>query len=449
MKKFKLKNYTIPEGHYTGPQQATTDSWGQALNESGLIGAGLGGLTNYLTDDDKGKSTVQKVIEGAGEGYLYGLISGAAMKGITEYIHSPLKDIDFQKLDKNIRAHFGSFKIPFLQKQVGSGNGQKRLKDKIVYNSRNITDYKLNFGVRRNQIVMYTFGVTNSELDELSQLLDDMVMNQPNMNYHSSLINKSQNSYAVAITFTAYEIAAKYIIAAAEIVSSKVNLMDKDYLISRRVNEFDVDKLEDPDVKQGINSEEKSTNVNNNVISDKFDDSEKTFSLTGDEKYSAIEFLRSDGIQSIVDIAKSIKTKKLGSTASNHFARLVNHAVSRTIEKGKMKAGMPVKREELNTGYLIDILKKLHYVKGFNYTEDKTNSECNVSLVSGILVVTADKGDKSDIVDKEFYNSGKDRIRRAEVDSVVSYVYSVSSKSDLEFLLKKLFSTKLKINVIP
>lgn len=443
MKKFKLKNYTIPEGHYTGPQQATTDSWGKALNESGLIGAGLGGLTNYMNDEDAGKSTVQKVIEGAGKGYLYGLVSGAALKGLTEYIHSPLKDIDFQRLDKNIRAQFGSFKIPFLQKQVDlEEDNPRKLKDKITYNSRNITDYKLNFGIRRNQIVMYTFGVSNDELDKLSQILDDMVMNQPNMNYHSSLINKSQNSYAVAITFTAYEIAAKYIVAAADVVSGKINLMDKDYLISKRVNEFNVDKLEDPDVKQGIDTESRS-------ITEKFDDSEKTFSLTGDEKYSAIEFLRNDGVQSIVDITKSIKTKKMGSTASNHLIRLINHAVNRTIEKGKIKVGMPVKREELNTGYLVDLLKKLHYVKGFNFTEDKANGGCNLSLVSGILVVTVDKGDKSELVDKEFYSNGKDRIRRAEIDSVVSYVYSVSSKSDLEFLLKKLFSTKLKINVIP
>lgn len=453
MKKFKSKNYTIPEGHYTGPQQATVDSWTKAATEAGLIGAGIGGVKGYLSDEgeDKNKSSVQKVIEGAGNGYLYGMLAGMAIKGIADYINKPLKDIDFQKLDKNIRAEFGSYKIPIINKSVGSEEKIKKLSDKIVYNNRNITDFKLNFGIRRNQIVMYTFGVTDEELDSLSQSLDDYVRENANMNYNASLINKSQNSYAVSITFTTYNIAARYIIEASGIVQGKVNIIDKDYIISRRVGEFNVDKLEDPDVKAGI-EDTPTVQINNNIYNTvNNDDSIKTFSigLTKDEEKSALDFLRSDGIDTIFDIVKSIKTKKVGATASNHLTRLINHAVGKVVEKGKMKAGLPVKREDLNTSFLLTTLTKLRYVKGYNYTIDKDNSECNLSLVSGILIVSADKGEKSELIDEEFYKKGKDRIRRSEIDTVVSYLYSVVSRQDLEFLLKKLFSTKLKFNVIP
>lgn len=448
MKKFRSKNYTIPEGHYTGPQQAQIDSWTKAAMEGGIIGAGLGGLKEYLVDDDSdNRSSVAKVMEGAGKGYLLGTLSGLALKGLTEYINKPLKDIEFQKLDRNIRSEFGSYKIPIINKTIGVGEKSAKLSDKVVYNSRNITDYKLNFGIRRNQIVMYTFGITTEELDALSTSLDNFVKDNPNMTYNASLINKSQNSYAVSITFTSYSIAAKYIVEASSIISGKVNVIDRDYVISNRIGEFNVDKTTNPDVKNGINSESTSSNVNNNVISD--DDSVKTFSLSADERYSALEFLKNDGGGTVLDIVKSIKTKKMGSTASNHLARLLNHAVGRTIEKGKVKVGMPVKREELNTSYLINTLTKLRYTKGFNYTVDKTNCECNISLTGGIFAVSVDKGSKSDLVDEEFYNKAKDRIRRSEIDTVVSYIYSVINRNDLEFLLKKLFSTKLKFNVIP
>lgn len=448
MKRFnrKRKNFTIPEGHYTGPQQETIDGWLEAANTAGIVGAGLGAARSYISEkeEDKNKSTIQKLVSGASQGYFYGALSGMAIKGITEYINKPLKDIEFQKLDRSIRSEFGSFKIPIINKAIGLEDKSNSIKDKIVYNDRNLTNFKLNFGIRKDQIVMYTFGVSDSELDSLSMALDDFVQTQPNMNYHSSLINKSQNSYAVAITFTTYSVAAKYIIRAAEIVSSKVNVLDRDYIIARRVNEFNVDKLSDSDT-----SEPNSTSVNNNVISEENDDSVKVFSLTGEDKYSALEFLKNEGGETLADIARSIKTRKISSTASNHLIRLVQHAIGRAAEKGKIKAGLPVKREELNSGFLIDTLNKLRYVKGFNYTVDKTNNDCNISMVSGIFVVSIDKGDKSEQVDEEFYNKAKDRIRRSEIDKVVSYVYSISSRSDFEFLLKKLFSTKLKFNVIP
>jgi len=457
MKKFRSKNYTIPEGHYTGPQQPTTDAWHKAAFMGGAMGAAVNGLRAWVsTDDDdyKGMSSAQRVMAGASKGFVLGALSGIAVKGITEYINKPLTDIEFQKLDKNIRQEFGMYKIPVIGKTINNEK-IKDMREKIVYNSKNITDYKLNFGIRRNQIVMYTFGVTDEELDSLSNALDEKVMTQPNMNYNASLINKSQNSYAVSITFTTYDIAAKYIVEAASIVSGKVNILDKDYLISGRINEFNVDKItEDPDEKAGINPYQISinNNINNNVINDEDeiedDDSVKTFSLTGDEKYSALEFLRSDGGDTVLDIVKSIRKRKIGSTASNHLARLIRHSINRAVEKGKMKSGMAVERRTLYTDFLIDELTKLHYTKGFNYTIDKDNSECNMSMVSGIFVVSVEKGDKSDLVDEEFYNKAKDRVKRSEIDNVVSYTYSVVSRQDFEFLLKKLFSTKLKFNII-
>lgn len=457
MKKFRSKNYTIPEGHYTGPQQATTASLKSAALGAGVTGAAINGLRAYLSTDDpdyNGMSTVQRTAVGASKGFLYGALAGILIKGATEYMNKPLSDIEFQKLDKSIRSEFGMYKVPLIGTNIGTSNEKIRdMKDKVVYNSKNITDFKINFGIRRNQIVMYTFGITDSELDELSNALDEIVMTQPNMKYNASLINKSQNSYAVAITFTTYDVAGKYIVQAANIVSGRVNVIDRDYAISNRIDEFNVDKIvEDPDLKAGIDSPK--ININNNIYNTTNndgvidDDSVKTFSLTGDDKYSAMEFLRSDGGDTVLDIVKSIRARKLGSTASNHLGRLIRHAVNRAIEKGKVKAGLPAERRELNTSFLIDTLNKLRYTKGFNYTVDKDNSECNISMVGGIFVVSIDKGDKSELVDKEFYGKAKDRVRRSEISDIISYTYAIVSRSDFEFLLKKLFSTKLKFNII-
>ena len=62
MKKFRSKNYTIPEGHYTGPQQPTTDAWHKAAFMGGAMGAAVNGLRAWVsTDDDdyKGMSSAQ------------------------------------------------------------------------------------------------------------------------------------------------------------------------------------------------------------------------------------------------------------------------------------------------------------------------------------------------------------------------------------------------------
>jgi len=70
-----------------------------------------------------------------------------------------------------------------------------------------------------------------------------------------------------------------------------------------------------------------------------------------------------------------------------------------------------------------------------------------MSMVSGLFIVTANKGNASKEIDKKYWESLKTKINRSEDGKVVVYTYSIQSRQEFEFLLKKLMSTKITFNI--
>ena len=119
--RFTRRNFTIPEGHYTGPKQKQEKTAVQQANTFGLSGALFGGLKGYF-DGDPENTRLGNVIRDAASGYTWGALGGLALKGIDHYINKPLDEIQFEKVDQAIRLKFGQFRIPIVDVGVGFNN---------------------------------------------------------------------------------------------------------------------------------------------------------------------------------------------------------------------------------------------------------------------------------------------------------------------------------------
>ena len=101
MIKFRQKQYTIPEGHYTGPKDMDKVPGAvEVIGKSALAGAGVGGAVGGLLNDST-------VISGAIQGGKYGAIAGTILKFFLNYLHNPMTSIKYQEVDKLIRREFG------------------------------------------------------------------------------------------------------------------------------------------------------------------------------------------------------------------------------------------------------------------------------------------------------------------------------------------------------
>ena len=93
-------------------------------------------------------------------------------------------------------------------------------------------------------------------------------------------------------------------------------------------------------------------------------------------------------------------------------------------------------------------MKKNHYIEGFNYTIGDTNAKNNISIISGRFVVTTEKDSKEQKdIEREFYKSAQTKINRSDAGKVIIYTYNIQSRQEFEFLLKKLFNTRITFNI--
>lgn len=105
-------------------------------------------------------------------------------------------------------------------------------------------------------------------------------------------------------------------------------------------------------------------------------------------------------------------------------------------------------REDFNNIYLESVLKRLKYVEGFHYTVGESNSDINMSLISGLFLLTVTK--KSDIVDKidtTVYNKDKSNINRTDTGKAIIYTYPINIRNNFDYLIKRLMSNKLTPNI--
>lgn len=414
MIKFRQKEYTIQEGHFTGSKDmdkvpGALEVIGKAAGAGSIVGAAVGAILKDST-----------VLEGALTGGKYGAIGGILLKLFLNYLHNPMTKVKYQEVDKNIRRQFGIFRVSGVT--IGDSISKRASVDeRFGFNDRNVTSYKINFAVHNDTVTMYTFGMTVKELEETSKILDYYTQKYFGMDYTSSLINQKMNSYSVNITFTNYQVISNFIMELSEKLKTRINLLDNKAIVSSRISEA---------IEKG----------------DKEEDSERTFSDT--PKLSQFDTLKIIGRTGNF-IMSNLKYM-------NGWKRAIGYTVmamiKATLEKmGRdelVKAGIKMPREAFGNSYLEDTLKKLLYIEGFNYTiGDKTATD-NMSMVNGLFIVTTENGSDSEkSIDKNFYNANKGVINRTNTGKAVVYTYPIESRSKFEYLLKKLMSTKITFNI--
>lgn len=404
MIKFRKKLFTIPEGHYTGPKDMDkVPGVLEMVSKSAAGGAGIGAVVGAIMKDTS-------VLSGALSGAKYGTLAGLALKFFLNYLHNPMSKVKFQDVDKNIRREFGIYRIQGIT--VGdSVNKRASVDEKFSTNDRNVTNYKINFAIQDDKVTMYTFGLTDKELEKVSNILDYYCKKYFGMEYTSTLINRKANSYSVAIVFTNHQVISNFMMELSNELGYKINLLDNKALIDKRLGEAEIEE-------------------------------EKEFSVKPLNKYDLIRLIGQSGV-------KSLDCKTLSSGVSNFVLGLITNSLSKIgMDNITIKGFIPSKRKDFNNIYLESVLKRLKYIEGFHYTVGESNSDINMSLISGLFLLTVTK--KSDIVDKidtTVYNKNKSNINRTDTGKVVIYTYPINTRNDFDYLIKRLMSNKLTPNI--
>ena len=162
MIKFRQKEFTIQEGHFTGTKdEENLPSSLEVIGKSTIGGAIIGAIVGKI---DK-KSTIG---QGAASGAKYGALTGVALKILINYLHKPMSKVKYQEIDKGIRREYGIYKaasIPLGDKL------EKRatMEERFAFNDRNVCAYKICFAVQDNKVTMYTNRLSEEEMDKLNK----------------------------------------------------------------------------------------------------------------------------------------------------------------------------------------------------------------------------------------------------------------------------------------
>ena len=417
MIKFRSKIFTIPEGHYTGPKDMDKlPGVIEMVSKSALGGAGVGAVVGAIIKDSS-------VLEGAVQGAKYGSLTGLILKFFLNYLHNPMSKIKFQDVDKNIRREFGIYRMQGIT--VGDSVSKRaKVEEKFSTNDRNVTDYKINFAIQDNQVTMYTFGMTDKELEKTSSILDYYCKKYFGMEYTSVLINKKVNAYSVTIVFTNHQVISNFMMELSNELGYKINLLDNKTLVDKRISE-----------------------VSNAGIEE-----ERDFSVKLMNKYDIMKLLGTSGALSLSELVtgglKSVKSRVVMELINNSLNKL--SADLNTISNLEANGRIPklTRRGDYTNIYLEKALKNLHYLEGHHYTVDVDNSDLNMSLIQGLFVLTASKVHNNiETIDKAVYNKNKSGINRVDTGKVVVYTYPIKSRNEFDYTLKRLISTGLVPNI--
>jgi len=398
---FRQKDFTIQEGHFTGTKdEDKLPGAVEVIGKSAIGGAIIGAIVGKF----RKKSSPGK---GALEGAKYGALTGIALKILINYLHKPMSRVKYQEVDKGIRREYGIYKAGGL---ILGDKLDKRasMEERFAFNDRNVCAYKICFAVQDNQVTMYTFNITDEELEKINNHLDHYCKEYFGMEYDAFLINQKANSYSVGITFTNYQVISNFMVELSEILQTKINLLDSSALVKGRLEE----------------------------------ESQKSFSVQPLNKYDLMKILGKNGAR--VVISGSFNLRGLGGFVLN----TISDALKTISNRDLINSGIPIPRQNYGNTYLEDTLKKLHYIEGFNYSVGDKDVENNMSMAQGLFLVTVKKGsDEMKNVDKNYWGSMKSKIRRADTGKVIVYTYSFNSKNEFELLLKKLMQSKIMFNI--
>lgn len=406
---FKQKDFTIQEGHYTGPKDydktpGALEVIGKSALGGAAVGAGVGAVLPNTT-----------AIKGAVSGAKTGTVIGIAWKFLLNYLHNPMTKVKYSEVDKNIRREFGIYRIAGVT--IGDKvTNRDKIEDKFSFNDRNVCGYKINFVVADNKVIMYTFGMTEAELNKTSDILDYYCKTYTGMEYTSTLINRRLNAYSVVITFTNYQIISNFIMELSKKLETKINIMDNKSLTDLRI-------------KEAVDKEEEET-----------DEEQKSFSLLGFNQYDLIKLLGKGGSHLFRGGKLNLRSSVLAMFVEA-LDKLHNDEVSK-IPGYKMESG------DLRNSYLKETLKRLHYINGVNYTIGDNEDEAQMSLINGIFLVTVAKNTEAEKnIEKDYYKKFLPKLKRIDTGDIIVYSYAVQSKNELDLLIKSLMKTGIRINV--
>ena len=405
---FRQKDFTIQEGHYTGPKDMDKVPGAiEVIGKSALAGTGIGGLIGGVVKD-------QSVLGGAITGGKYGTITGVILKFFLNYLHNPMSSVKYQEVDKLIRREFGIYRMSGIT--VGdSVDKRANLDEKFSFNDRNVTDYKINFSIQNDSVTLYTLGLTDKELDQTSKILDYYCKKYVSMEYNSIALNPKVNAYSVSIVFTNYQVIANFIMELSNTLKTKINLLDNKALVDVRFRQ----KFE------GIE--------------------EKAFSVKSLNKYDLIKIIGGHSIPSAIAGAP----RNYKEAISEGIMGLIVGAVEKFgLDVLAKETNLPLARDNFNNTYLENRLKKMHYVENFDYTVGEIGQELNMSLNSGLFIVTVAKSEKEtvDSLDKSLWKKDN-KFNRSDVGNVIVYTYPLKSKNDFDYVLKRFMSLDLKPNI--
>ena len=399
MIKFKQKEYTIQEGHYTGPKDlekvpGTLEVLGKATIGGTAAGGVIGGVLK--TAGVEGSSITEGLVVGGKTGFLAGLVS----KFLLNSLHKPMKTVKFQEVDKLLRAKFGIYRISGFT-TGDSLEKRKTVDEKFGFNDRRVTDYKISFCIRDNQVTMYTLGISDEELDKLNVSLDYYCKKFSGMSYSSKPINTKTNSYSVSITFTNYKAISDFIFEVSEVLGCRINMINDDVLIEM--------------------------------------EAEKQFSETLLDKYDMMRVLGKVA-------GSSINSLSLGGPKaawSTFVSKIIKESFDR-IKDQELAKYFPSKRKDLGTMWLEDRLKRLGFYEGVHYTKDLKNRECNIRLDRGLFMVTSLIGSKPDLL----LNKIMPKDKKKEIQNKVNlWTMYVENRNEFDILLKKIITAGINPNI--
>lgn len=412
MKKFRQKQFTIQEGHYTGPKDMDKVPGAlEVVSKSALAGTGIGAAVGGMLKDSS-------VLGGAVEGGKWGTIAGVVLKFFLNYLHNPMNTIKFSEVDKNIRREFGIYRMAGIT--VGDSLSKRAtLEEKFAFNDREVTNFKLNFCIQDNKVTMYTFGMTDKELIRTSDCLDYYCKKYTGMDYSSALINRSLNSYSVCITFTNYQIISNFIMELSKLLETRINLLNNKALVDSRLS-----KAED-------SSE---------------DESEKSFSFGGFNKYDLFRVLGKGGTMAGGNFLKGGPKAALAGLVIGSISEALGIAQGNELAK---IPGANIRMSDLRNEFLKDLLTNLHYVDGVNYTTGEMNCPVNMSIVSGIFLISCLKDSKEEKkIDEGLYKRLMGKIKKVLTpEGVIVYSLPIQDRASFSNVLNTFMKLGLKPNI--
>lgn len=414
MIEFRQKEFNIKDGFYAGPKDEVPGYF-DCLTKGAIVGtaagAVVGGVNGAIRDD---RSAKDDAISGAKIGAGTGALSGLGLKIFLNHLHNPMKEVKYQEVDKGIRKEFGIYNIQGIT--VGDDVDKRAsLDEKFSFNDYNVSSYKINFCIQDNKVTMYTFALNDKELGEIDSILNYYCKKFYGMNYTSTPINQKVNSYSVNITFTNYQAIVSFIMEISGKLETKINLLDNK---AGKVQHGEGNRVEGKGAIKFFSS----------------NDNDAALSILGGSS------------KEILDVFKS----RFRSKEAMGFLtmKLLIETIRRSKEKDLALSGKPAPRSAFGNDYLVQTVKRLHYVEGMHFTVKEKDTDSNISLEKGIFIVTVKKGPDSNKLDKDYWKRLQTKVSRSEVSNeVITYTYFMQSKTELDMILNTLFKTGIKFNI--